>query len=622
MEIELTEIRDFIAIRYPFSTLEEEPLNLLIPEIQIRYLRRGQPFPPQHKNGALFYLVRSGAIELRDRKNQLIGHLAEGDFTAESCEFVDINPTSNSIALEDSLIYTLPCEILRKLIDENHSFQQHFSDSIKERLKLAIENMNDKMDFSMSRLTVEVGNLVHKAPIMLNASSTLQEVAQCMTERQVSSIMLSDDNGALCGLVTDRDLRKRCVAEAVDIQLPVEKIMTTDLQVIDHDSLLLHAMILMTKENIHHLPVVKKGNVIGMLTTTDITRYSSSNPAFISSEIRKANSLEELIPVCSRLPSLQLSLANSSVTARHIGETISSVTDCLTIRLIELAQQDLGPAPVPFAWVAGGSQGRHEQTSHSDQDNALIISDKMSPEDDDYFRKLAISVSDGLHACGFIYCPGDAMATNDKWRKPLKTWRKYFDKWINRPKPEALMLACIFFDLRVIYGNKKLYKSLQSEMLEKARSSKLFLAHMVSNALSHKPPLGFFRKLVLIHDGEHDETLDIKMRGVAPIIDIARVVALADGVSAVNTTERLKAASQTPSLSRSMSENLQDAMEFISSLRIRHQADQIKNGITVDHYLHPDQLSDLERKHLKDAFAVIQDMQDALKLQYNVGQLG
>lgn len=623
MEIELAEIRDFIKLRYPFSTLSEESANGLLPQIQIRYLRRGQAFPPEQQKDEGFYLIRSGAIELRDAHNQLMGRLDEGDFTAESCEFIKINPAENSIAIEDSLVYTLPCTLLRKLIRQYDPFQQYFSDSVRSRLKLAAQTINDDVvDYNMARLTVEVSELIHNPPFMLAETTSLQAAAKFMTDNRTSSLMLTDEKGVLSGLVTDHDFRKRCVAKGMDTRLPVKQIMPAHFRVIEHDSQILHAMMLMTRENVHHLPVMKDNQVMGMLTAMDITHYSTSNPAFITSKIRKAQNLEELVAVFQGLPALQLSLADSSITARHIGEIISCVTDSLTKRLIKFAQQDLGPAPVPFAWVAGGSQARLEQTAHSDQDNALIISDDMAPEHEEYFIQLATRVSDGLDACGFVYCPGDAMATNEKWRQPVSVWKKYFDQWIYRPAPEALMLACIFFDFRVIYGKKKLYREIQRDMLHKAKKSKLFLAHMAANALTHKPPLGFFRKLVLIHGGEHDETFDIKIRGIAPITDIARVLALAEGISAVNSTDRLMSASGSHSLSKGMSENLQDALEFIASLRIRHQANQIKRQQAVDNYLPPDRLSELERKHLKDAFAVIQDMQDSLKLQYNVGQLG
>jgi CBS domain-containing protein len=376
----------------------------------------------------------------------------------------------------------------------------------------------------------------------------------------------------------------------------------------------------MTRLHVHHLPVVREKKVIGMLTATDLARHQTTNSAFLATDVRKAESVQDLANVSARLPDLQFQLANSSASALHIGEAISSITDSLTARLIELAEEKLGPAPVPYVWMCGGSQARGEQTSHSDQDNALLISDEMKPEHETYFEVLAKSVTDGLNACSFIYCPGDAMASNPKWRQPLSRWKKYFNTWINKPDPMALMLSSIFFDLRPVHGDKELFNELQSDILGKTRGNGIFTAYMASNALQHRPPLGFFRNFVLIHDGEHDDTFDIKHRGIVPITDIARVFALSQGLKPVNTTERIEAAAETPILSREMGENLIDALEFIASMRINHQAEQIRKGVQPDNYLAPDELSDLERRHLKDAFRVIQDMQETMNSRYQGGR--
>jgi len=55
-----------------------------------------------------------------------------------------------------------------------------------------------------------------------------------------------------------------------------------------------------------------------------------------------------------------------------------------------------------------------------------------------------------------------------------------------------------------------------------------------------------------------------------------------------------------------------DAHEFIGTLRMRHQAEQLKRGEMADNFLSPEELSPLERGHLKDAFGVIKSLQSAL----------
>ena len=180
------------------------------------------------------------------------------------------------------------------------------------------------------------------------------------------------------------------------------------------------------------------------------------------------------------------------------------------------------------------------------------------------FAALAKFVSDGLNECGFVYCPGNAMATNPEWRQPLRVWKKYFSAWIESPTPMSMMLSSIFFDLRPVTGSDELFKPLQKMILEKSQVNRIFLAYMMANAMKHRPPLGFFRQFVLEQGGEHDETLDLKHRGIVPITDIARVLALSLGKESVNTVERLRACAGTNVLSTDMAENLEDALEFIA----------------------------------------------------------
>ena len=617
MEIELVEIRDFLATHHPFDLLPKELLNQVPENLEIRYIRRGQCFPPKDNRGKYLYQIRTGAIELKDAENNLTGKLGEGDIYTSECQLVEVSESSCHLALEDSLIYQLPCDFLKQLCDQSEEFNHHFEADLSQRLQKAARYSTREADVGLASMTIEIGDLINKSPVTLESTATIQQVARAMSEHNVSSMMLTE-NERLIGLLTDRDLRRRCVAKALDVTQPVTEIMTYDPITMNSDDLVLHALMTMTKEHINHLPVVDDNKIVGMLTASDFTRHSSANPAFMTSQIRKARSLEELRKTLLRLPDLQLTLANSNISARHIGETISCITDVLTIRLIEMAQKELGPEPVPFVWVAGGSQARHEQSSHSDQDNAMIISDRVTDKDMPYFAELAKRVCDGLDACGFVHCPGDAMAMNEKWCQPYSVWKKYFRDWIETPEPMALMLSSIFFDLRAVHGDMSLHKKLQNDMLKRTAKNTLFIAHMVTNALSHKPPVGFFRTFVLIHDGEHDNTFDIKHRGIVPITDIARVLALAEGINKVNTTERIEALSGTSSMSREMSLNLIDALEFIANLRIRHQAGQIRNNQPPDNYMPPDDLSSLERKHLKDSFSIIKDAQESLEKRYSM----
>lgn len=619
MDIELIEIQEFLASHPPFDQLPAETLERLPKRLSVRYFRRGTPFPPVDAEQPYLYVIRRGAVELRDPQGELLGKLAEGDLCVMPCRPEKQGPPISGNTAEDTLAYLLPCSDLAQLRAGHPTFAEHFEQSVTNRLRKALDVMTDTPSSGSGLMTVQVGDLVRREPITTTPGTSIRAAAQIMSEHRVSSLLIMDGE-RLAGMITDRDLRSRCVAAGLSPERPVSEIMTERLHTVQAGTLGFQALITMTRLNVHHLPVLDEGRVAGILSTTDLTRFQSSNSVYLVGDIHKAKNLETLVQISTKVGELQVNLVNGGATADQVGQAVSAITDAITLRLLEFGEAELGSPPVPYAWMVGGSQARREQSSHSDQDNALLIADHMKPEDDAYFAALATYVNDGLNACGYVYCPGDVMAKNPKWRQPLRIWKKYFTTWIERPDPMALMLSSVFFDLRPLRDPEGLFEEIHDTVLAHSKANRIFIAYMAANALKHRPPLGFFRNFVLIHGGDHDHTFDIKHRGTVPIIDLARVYALSAGIDEINTLERLRAAAETEALSREGAANLVDAAEFIGTLRMRHQAQQLRRGEKADNFLSPDALSPLERGHLKDAFILINTMQESLGQRYQAGR--
>ncbi len=615
MEIELKEIRDFIAAIPPFDRLPETTANRLAGRLAIEYVRRGRPLAGEEQPPRLF-IVRRGAIALYS-KESLMGMLGEGDVCTSFCA-AQLMPEFTVKAVEDTLLYSIPCDELAELVKDDPSVLHFIRHSAAQRLKEAVSRMQEQSQSNL--LHSYVGDFCKGPVVTASPEISIQEAARLMTEKGISSLLLMEE-GKLAGILTDRDIRTRCVAPGLPLETAVEAIMTRGIIAARTTDSLFDALLTMTRKQVHHLPVFDERELRGILTITDIMRQEGSSTVHLTSTIRKAESVEALVEAARMLPRLQMQLVKMGADQQHLGNAVSAVTDALTVRLIELKEAESGPPPVPYAWICAGSQARREQTSHSDQDNGLIISDEMRPEHESWFEALARFVNDGLNACGFVYCPGKVMASNPEWRQTESVWQGYFDRWINQPEPKALMLSSIFFDMRVVHGERRLLSNLRGRILEQTPKNQLFLGHMARNALSHRPPLGFFRDFVLVHDGQHDDTLDLKHSGLVPIIDMARLYALAEGLPEIATLDRLQAAAGTPALSQGGAANLQDAFEFISRLRLEHQAAQIEAGETADNYLSPARLSKLEREHLKDAFKVVQTMQATLELRYQTGRI-
>ncbi len=626
MDVELQEIRDFIAQQPPFDWLSEETLDVLVRKITIRYLRKQSTFPPAGAKKDSVYLIRQGALKITDSQQQLIDILSEGDICYSNCASHKDDDDVNVIVAEDTLLYLLSCATIKQLASAYPQINHFINKSQGDRLRLALKAVNETQSGNSSQndalFLTTTEQLLNAAFEPISASLSIQEVAQLMTERQQSAAIILESDHSI-GIITDQDLRSRCIAKGIAPSESITQIMTRNPKTTTHNQSAFRALLMMSTNNIHHLPVLKAGQVIGIISGNDIIDWQSNHSLSIARSIEQCDSREALINVSLKLPQLQANLMNSGYTAYHFGQAFTSISDAITRKLIELAQLELGKAPVDFVWLAVGSQGRQEQSVISDQDNALLIANQYQAQHQEYFSQLANYVNTGIDLCGQEYCPGKVMANNPQWRKTLTEWQKTFRQWIEQPEKKAIMLACNFFDLRPVYTEQEgsmLVAGLQDRLFSITANNSLFIAALTAQAIRNEPPLGFFRQFVLQGEGSHANSIDLKINALILISDIARVFALKHKIKSTNTIDRLKQAANTSSLSSEGSENLIDSWEMINSIRLNNQARQITNHESVDNYLAPDELSALERNHLKDCFSVIRTIQKALEQRSQSGR--
>jgi CBS domain-containing protein len=361
------------------------------------------------------------------------------------------------------------------------------------------------------------------------------------------------------------------------------------------------------------------GELKGIVTTSDLILAKQDDPVYMVQHISRQHDVKSIKELVSGMSNLMVQWVNSGMMAQQVSQVLTAISDAITTRLIQLAEQEFGPAPVPWCWIGFGSQARAEQLLGADQDNGMVIANEVTPDQLPWYEKVANFVCDGLDECGYIYCPGGIMAKTDEWRQPLADWQETVRKWARSPTPDAVMRVSIFFDIRSVYGDGKLAEQLQETMLDQASRNSIFLAALCANALDSKPPLGIFRRFVVDRDGEHRRELDLKKRGVLPVTEIVRLHALAHKITAVNTDERLKALAAEKHITITNSRNLADALHFIQQLRIKHQCEQITRGEKVSNFLNPRDLPRLAKEQLRDAFTIIDEAQSSIRQTYRAG---
>lgn len=606
---ELQPIFDFMRKLAPFDSLQEQTLKQCCKVLTIAYYSQEQKLVHVDSNEPQLYIVRSGAFEVSTQEGELIDRIGEGQYFGFSGMLSGEKVVNQVHILEDGLVYHLPAVMFDQLRANCHSFDRFFNQAFAKRLR----NQSSLKHNHIS--TARITNIMSRELTTITRDATIHQAALLMSEKRLSSLIVVNEN-KLCGILTDRDLRNRVLAKGLTGELLVEQAMTENPTTIKPEALIFEAMLTMSENNIHHLPVVNGNKPIAIITSTDLIRSQSSQPLLLIGQIDRQNSLESLIQVSQKIPDLLFNLISSDAKAMEIGRILTSVTDSLTRRLISLKQQQLGPVPMTFCWLAFGSQGRQDQMAGSDQDNALILEREATEIEKAYFKELSEYVCSALNECGFPFCPGNIMAQNPKWQLTLQQWLQAFSKWIKTPDPSALLNATIFFDMRPVFGDLSLFKQLQTTVLKNTKNNDIFIAALSQNALQSTPPLGFFRSFVLERDGSEVKGIDLKHKGNALINDIVRIYALSVGIEEVNTIKRIEALIALSAIDKDIAMNLLDAWEFIAHKRLTNQGQQFNNTQPVSNYILPDSLSSLVRHQLKDAFKVIHEAQGTVKHKF------
>ena len=210
--------------------------------------------------------------------------------------------------------------------------------------------------------------------------------------------------------------------------------------------------------------------------------------------------------------------------------------------------------------------------------------------------------------CGFAPDSHRVNAADPLFVRSWESWREEARLVIDDPTREkALVIVSVLVDSRPVWGVET--EPLISEFFQRAPTRPILLRLLARFALSHRPPAGFSRGLVVDSSGENRPYLDLKASAIVPIVDLARWAGLSAGVTSASTSTRLEAARQAGTLSADDARSLQDAFELASQLRLDHQVAQIEAGERPDDEVDPATLSPLVRAYLKEAFRAVHSVQ-------------
>ena len=622
---------EFLRAYPPFDRMEYESLEFLGLHVKLAYYPKETNIAsPETGPVRLYRILQRGKVSVRHSAQiQAAEHLTltlgPGEAFSIGAVTAHRPSTSTYTALDDVFCYELPAEDFFVLMQKSPVFNLYCTQFLSSLLSQSRQQL--QLHFSQHVAEQQTMNsplvtVIKKEPVAVTPDTTIRAVVETMAGRNIGSMIVVDAERQPVGIFTQSDVLKRVVLSETSLDAPIESVMTRDPFTLPFAANAYDAALAMAKNGVRHvLAVDEGGHLKGVVSERDLFTLQRVGLRQIRQTIDAATSIDMLLLASQEVRQLSLNMLAQGVGAEQITQFISALNDTLTRRVIEINLENHDLYGIEWAWLAFGSEGRDEQTFSTDQDNGIvyICTDIMDREQTQLrMLEFARDVNADLDKCGFPLCVGNIMASNPALCLTFEEWEEKFDRWIRTPEPVALLNATIFFDFRPLFGHFNLADRMRLSLLRRTRGNPLFLRMLAGNALDVAPPLGKIRDFVTDADPEHPGTVDLKKLGSRIFIDAARIFALGHDVSATNTVQRMRLAAPTMNIPSEEVGAAIDAFNFIQLLRLQHQHSEQIAGRAGGNLIRPEDLNEVERRILKEAFRQARKLQQRLKLDYQL----
>jgi CBS domain-containing protein len=470
-----------------------------------------------------------------------------------------------------------------------------------------------------------VRDLTKRPPVTCALGVSAIDVARRLSREGVGSVVVVSEEGGPVGIVTDRDLRRKVVAEGREpATTPVSAIMSSPLVTLRPSAFAFEAVLEMTRRRVSHIVLVEEGRLVGVVSSRDFLALQTTHPVTLAREITRAVSLDALVELSGRVTTLVHRLVDEGGTAYDIGQIVAELNDRIVVRVLALAAGALEEGgeeapPTSYCWLGFGSEARREQTLRTDQDNGLVYEDPpahLVARAAEYYAKLAAAAIQGLVDVGFPRCPGNFMASNPTWCQPASVWRGYFRRWMKEAGPEHVLAACIYFDLRPLGGALELGSTLAASVRAEAPEHRTFLGYLARDVVTRKLPVTMFGNIAVQRSGPNRGAVDVKGAGGLQLVGAGRLYGLALSLGETNTIDRFRAAGRRGLFKDAETREITDAFQHLMRLRLVHQLEQIARREAPDNYIAPGLLSRADALLLRDAMKTVTRVQAEVRERF------
>ncbi|MBD3609968.1 MAG: CBS domain-containing protein [Gammaproteobacteria bacterium] len=626
----LQPITDFLRRHAPFKQMSQLHLDFLAKRLKLVFFAKDEIITgPDDGIASHLYIIKQGRV----RGETPDGRTAEGGawelVTGESFPVGALlaKRPAHTVqrAIEDTFVFELDREDFEGLLQKSAPFNDFCTRRIANLLDTAMREIRASTASDISgdsSLDTPLGSLLNPNPISCLPGTPIRQALKQIEESHRRSIAIVDEGNNPIGILTLRDVMVRVTLTEKNIDAPVSEVMTPINTYLSPEDFAYEAALHMAQSGVGHVCVMDSNkHFLGLVSERDLFSLQRVGLGNLSRSIMHADTLDALKQLSSDIQQLINQMMAQGASVQQLTQIISTLNDNITQRIIILVEAERGKPSTPFTWIAFGSEGRLEQTLKTDQDNGILFICQDGQSEDDARKELlplAKRINESLDEVGFPLCPGNIMASNPECCLSLDEWKTRFGKWIESGTPDNLLKASIFFDFRALFGNEQPIEALRNWLLEKTTQNSLFRHMMAANSLRNRPPLGLFGDIKVSAHGEHKHSIDLKLQGITPFVDAARIIALKEKLPQTNTLHRLQAAADNGSIPKIDIEAWVNAYEFIQLLRMRNHHQQVENGEELHNFLEPDELNSLDRRILKEAFRQARKLQGKLELEYQL----
>ena len=573
-----------------FKDVSNESFIALLKNCELKHYKTSEKITYSKKPQEGLLLIVKGAAEVfvetevgnletleMLHEGELFGFSTLADFLGEPKEPADHHKIDVE-TVENSYCLHIPYSVIKKRWGDE-LVRDYILRKVALRLREIYSSLAEQVKLrgewgESESFVIRAQDLMQSPAITADEEESVQEIAKKMIEHSISSMLIIDKNEHLIGIVTEKDIVRRVVADVSFNTLKAKDVMTRNVHIVSCYDYYYEVLTTFYTTGVKHLPVVDGEKIVGIVTLSNLLAKRNRGAMKIIKNIEDS-SYKNLPQVKNAIYDVLSNLITDEISTIQTLKIITKLYDRLAHHCVDLAvkamvTQGIGSPPVPFCLYQMGSAARGEQFMLTDQDHFLVYADEEEEHSKEiklYFSLLGKEIVKHLEQAGYALCKGKMMASEEIWRGSISEWQQRLRLWALNSTDEQILLGHNFLSFRFLYGNHPLSRQFVYMVKEKLKKSQTFIYYMAQQERDKLVPQ-FDKSFGAIFKGKNQE-IDIKKHALFPLHHCLQVLGAHNDIIEGTPIEILEALVKKGDLSEGFADDLRHAYEVALRTRVQ-----------------------------------------------------